>query len=389
MKIVIAPDSFKGSLTSQEVITYVKKSAQSHFPYANIVEVPMADGGDGTIEALVFATGGTILSAAARDPLGRTKTCIYGGANGAAIIGMSECSGLAGLVEAERNPMKTSSHGTGDVIRQAMNDGFSEIYIDLGGSATNDCGTGALQALGMRFFRKDGNEIQRMCGEELGHVEYIDDTKLDQRLRTTQITVMCDVTNPLTRKDGATHVYGPQKGGTPTQLDILEAGMLRFERILNDYAGRVVTLMPGAGAAGGIGCALHAFLGATMCSGIDAMLKLVKFKELIADADLIVTGEGQVDHQSAYGKVVHGVTKYGKAAYVPVVVIAGSIGNGAGAMYSLGVNTILALPEAPMSLEACIANAGQLVEAAANRMFSLIHIGRNMQIDSRSILRTL
>lgn len=389
MKIVIAPDSFKGSLTSQEVIAQVKKSALLHFPSANIVEVPMADGGDGTVEALVFATGGTILSAEARDPLGRVKTCIYGAANGSAIIGMSECSGLAELTKTDRNPMETSSHGTGDVIRQAMNDGFSDIYIGLGGSATNDCGTGALQALGMRFIRKDGSEIERMCGKELGNVFYVDDSNLDQRLKTAHLTVMCDVTNPLTGKDGATIIYGPQKGATSFQLDCLEAGMLKFEKIINNYAGRVVTLMPGAGAAGGIGCALHAFLGATMCSGIDAMLKLVKFGELIVDADLIVTGEGQVDHQSAYGKVVHGITKYAKAAYVPVVVIAGSIGNGAQAIYSLGVNTILALPEAPMSLEACIANAGQLVEAAADRMFSLIHIGRNMRIDSRSILRTL
>lgn len=389
MKIVIAPDSFKGSLTSQEVISYIKKSALSYFPRADIVEVPMADGGIGTVEALVFATGGTILSAEARDPLGRINTCIYGGVNGTAVIGMSECSGLTELTEAERNPMDTSSHGIGDVIRQAMNDGFSDIYIGTGAGSVNDCGTGALQTLGMKFYRKDGSEIERMCGKELTNVEYVDDTHLDKRLKSTRITMMCDVTNPLTGKDGATYIYGPLKGGNPTQLDLLEAGMLRFERIINDYAGRVVTLMPGAGAGGGTSCALHAFLNAKMSSGVDAMLKLVHFSKLIADADLIVTGEGQVDHQSAYGKVVHGVTKHAKAAYVPVVVIAGSIGSGAQAVYSLGVNTILALPEAPMSLEACIANAGQLVKAAADRMFSLIHIGRNMRIDSRSILRTL
>ena len=295
MKIVIAPDSFKGSLTSLEVIECVRQSALKNFDHVDIVDVPIADGGDGTVEALVHATNGRILKTQARDPLGRKVNCVYGDANGTAVVGMAEPSGLALLAPDERNPLEASSHGTGDVIRQALDDGFSEILVGIGGSATNDCGTGALQALGMRFYRDNGSEIERMCGKELVNVSRADAEALDARLKSAHITVMCDVTNPLTGDNGATYVYGPQKGGTPERLKILENGMIRFGCILNDYAKREITTMPGAGAAGGIGASLHVFTGAELCRGIDAVLGLVKFDELIKGADLVITGEGRVD----------------------------------------------------------------------------------------------
>jgi glycerate kinase len=379
MKIVIAPDSFKGSLTSMQVICGVKQSARRFFPAAQIVEVPIADGGDGTVEALVHASNGRTITAQARDPLGRVIDCIYGDANGAAIIGMSECSGMALLTEQERNPLVTSTHGTGDLIKKALDNGFTSIYLGIGGSATNDAGTGALQALGLKFLRADGSEISRMCGKELINVSGVDDRGLHPRLKTANITIMCDVTNPLTGENGATYIYGPQKGGTPKRLELLEAGMKSFEVILNDYAGKSVSTMPGAGAAGGIGCGLVCFAGAVLTSGIDAVLELVKFDELIEGADLIVTGEGQVDAQSASGKVVHGVANYAKKSDIPVVVIAGSIGSGADAVYALGVNTLIALPEAPATLESCIQNAPALLAKAADRVFSLIQIGKGIK----------
>lgn len=322
MKIIIAPDSFKGSLTSPEVISCVKQSAEEHFENVEVVDVAIADGGDGTVAALVHATGGRILHTQALDPLGRIISCIYGDANGTAVVGMSEVSGLALLEPQERNPVSTSSHGMGDIIRKALDDGFTDILAGIGGSATNDCGAGALQSLGMRFYREDGSEIERMCGGELIHVARVGASALDARLKAATITVMCDVTNPLTGKNGATWVYGPQKGGTSGQLEQLEVGMVHFGRILNDYAGRDITGMPGAGAAGGIGAALHVFTGATLGRGIDAVLRLVKFYELLKGADLVITGEGRVDYQSAFGKVIYGVASYAKAAHVPVVVIA-------------------------------------------------------------------
>lgn len=378
MKIVIAPDSFKGSLTSMQVIKGVKQSASKFFCGANIIEVPIADGGDGTVEAICYASGGKIINTQARDPLGRLIKCTYGDANGTAIIGMSEVSGLALLKDEEKDPLKTSTHGTGDLIKKALDDGFKNIYIGIGGSATNDGGAGALQALGLKFLRTDGIEIERMCGGELGSVASIDDSNLDPRLKDACITIMCDVTNPLTGQNGATYIYGPQKGGTEKTLNSLEKGMKSFENILNEYAGREISLVPGAGAAGGIGCGLMCFTGAQLTSGIDAVLELVKFDGLIEDADLIITGEGRVDNQSACGKVVHGIANYAKKANVPVVVIAGSIGSGADAVYPLGVNTLVALPESPTTLEDCLNNAEELMSKAADRVFSLIKIGQGL-----------
>lgn len=378
MKIVVAPDSFKGSLSSMQVISLVKNSALKFFENPEIIEVPIADGGDGTVEAICHASGGTIINTQARDPHGRTMDCKYGDANGSAILGMSECSGLALLSEDERDPLETSSHGTGDLIKKALDDGFNSIYLGIGGSATNDAGTGALQALGLKFLRSDGSEIERMCGKELGNVASIDDSGLDKCLKSASITIMCDVTNPLTGPNGATYIYGPQKGATPQTLKILESGMKSFEVILNDYAGKDISHMPGAGAAGGIGCGLVCFAGAEMTSGIEAVLELVEFDALIDDANLIITGEGRVDNQSACGKVVHGIADYAKKADVPVVVIAGSIGSGAEAVYPLGVNTLMALPESPMALSECMENAEDLMSKAADRVFSLIKIGMNL-----------
>jgi len=236
-----------------------------------------------------------------------------------------------------------------------------------------------LAAITKTSVRGNGSEISRMCGQELIHVASVDDSNLDARLKTANIIIMCDVTNPLTGINGATYIYGPQKGGTPDRLELLEEGMKSFEVIINEYAGKDVSTIPGAGAAGGIGCGLVCFADAALTSGIDAVLELVKFDELICGADLIITGEGQVDGQSASGKVVHGIANYAKAADVPVVVIAGGIGKGAEAVYSLGVNTLIALPESPTTLENCLQNAQELLAKAADRVFSLISIGQNIE----------
>ncbi len=378
MKIIIAPDSFKGSLSALEVIECVRESALHAFPDADIIEVPIADGGDGTVAAMVHATGGRTFQTTARDPLGRAITCQYGDANGTAVIGMSEASGLALLIDKERDPLQTSSHGTGDLIKKALDDGYRDILVGIGGSATNDGGTGAMQALGMKYLRADGSEIAYMHGAELENIVRIDDAALDGRLKEARITVMCDVTNPLTGQNGATYVYGPQKGGTPETLQRLEAGMENYAALLNAWTGYDAAGDAGAGAAGGIGAALHVFAGARLCRGIDAVLDLVQFDEIVKSADVVITGEGRVDSQSACGKVIHGIALRAKAAGVPVVVIAGSIGEGAEAVYPLGVNTIVPLPDAPMTLERCLENATELMRKAADRVFSLIGIGRNI-----------
>lgn len=379
MKIVVAPDSFKGSLKSIEVISCVKKSALKQFPDAQVVEVPIADGGDGTVEAMVYATHGRVIPTEARDPLGRRIRCIYGEAAGAAVIGMSEISGLALLRDEERSAMLASSHGTGDLIRKALDDGFIDILVGIGGSASNDGGTGAMQALGVKFLRSDGSEIVRMCGQELIHIASIEASNLDIRLKQAHITIMCDVTNPMTGPQGATYVYGPQKGADEAQLDMLEKGMIHFGSILDKYAGRSISEMPGTGAAGGIGAAFTAFTGAVLKSGIDAVLERVGFAQLLEGADLVVTGEGRIDFQSAFGKVVHGVTRYANKAHVPVIAIAGSMGEGAADVYDIGVRAVVPLPDKPMDLADCIQDAERLVTEAADRAFALINIGRAMR----------
>jgi len=378
MKMIIAPDSFKGSLSAFEVIDCIRKSAHKYFPDAEIKEVPIADGGDGTVAALIHATDGHTIETTAHDPLGRMIKCRYGNANGTAVIGMSEASGLALLKDDERDPLQASSHGTGDLIKKALDDGYRDILVGIGGSATNDGGTGAMQALGMRFFSTDDSEITHACGAELENIARIDDTLLDKRLKEARITVMCDVTNPLTGPSGATYVYGPQKGGTPDVLKRLEAGMENYAALLNARAGYDAAGEAGAGAAGGIGAALHVFAGARLCRGIDAVLDLVRFDEMLQGADVVITGEGRVDGQSACGKVIHGIALRAKAAGVPVVVIAGGIGEGAQGVYSLGVSSIVPLPSAPMTLDHCIQNAAELMSEAADRVFSLIGIGYQM-----------
>ncbi len=378
MKIVIAPDKFKGSLTSMEIIRIIKESALQHFKDAEVVEVPVADGGDGTVEALVYATGGEIKKTTATDPLGRQVECFYGDAKGTAVIGMAQCSGLALLSNSERNPLETSSKGTGELIKKALDDGFAKILVGIGGSATNDGGTGAMRSLGIKFLRADGSEIERISGKELINIARIDDSALDPRLKDADINVMCDVTNPLTGPEGATYTYGPQKGADEKKLETLEAGMLHYEKLINEYAGRKISSIPGTGAAGGIGYALMCFAGAKLTSGIDAVLELVRFDKLIEGADLVITGEGRIDSQSAQGKVVHGVAKYAKAAGVPVIVIAGSVGDGAEAVFPLGVNAIVPIPEAPVTLEYCIENAAGLLRKASDRAFDLIEVGRDL-----------
>jgi glycerate kinase len=374
MKIVVAPDSFKDSLKSIEVISCVKKSALKVFPGVEVIEVPIADGGDGTVEAMVYATHGREIRTEAADPLGRMIPCIYGEAGGAAVIGMSEISGLALLAKDERSAMRASSYGTGQLIRQALDAGFRDILVGIGGSASNDGGTGALQALGVRFFRKDGSEIQRMCGQELSHIAHMDDSGLDTRLKDITITIMCDVTNPMTGSKGATYVYGPQKGADPTELDALEAGMVHFASLL-DSARHENIRNTGHRRGGGIGAALTAFAGAKLKSGIDAVLDRVSFSTLLEGADLVVTGEGRVDFQSAFGKVVHGITRRANEAGVPVIVIAGSVGAGAQAVFGLGVRAIVPLPDKPMPLDDCIRDAARLVTEASERAFSLISLG--------------
>ena len=372
MKIVIAPDSFKGSLSSIEAINIIRDEALNCFTDAEIVGVPLADGGEGTIEAALFESGGEIRKHCVRDPLGNMIEAKYGIIGDTAIIEMALCSGLTLVPIDNRNPLKTSSYGTGQMIRHVMEEGIQKILLGIGGSATNDGGIGAMQALGVELFDKNNILIKNGCGEALINIDRIDTANIDRRLKNCKISVMCDVINPLTGKNGATYVYATQKGGSEESIESLERGMLNYELKLNELVGKEVSKQKGAGAAGGMGAALLGFCDAKLVSGIDAILELKAFEEKIKDADLIITGEGRVDKQSSFGKVITGVTTYAKKEGVPVIVIAGGVGDGFESVYDLGVEAIFTLPNRPMSLSECMKEADSLLKQVSRNIFATI-----------------
>ncbi|WP_010248707.1 glycerate kinase [Acetivibrio cellulolyticus] len=386
MKILLAPDSFKGSLSSLEVINIIEESAIKHFEKIEIIKVPIADGGEGTVEAIVLAANGKYETAWVVDPLGRKLEAKYGVINGkTAVIEMAQASGLTLLKEDERNPLKTTTFGTGQLIKDALDKGYRSFLIGIGGSATNDAGIGAAQALGVRFMDSDGADLG-FGGQFLSRLELFDMSGIDNRIRESDITVISDVTNPLTGQTGATRVFAKQKGAKEEMILELENGMNHFAKIVKSQLGIDIDSIKGAGAAGGLGACLVAFFGANIKSGIDTILDIVDFDGKLEDVDLVITGEGRIDSQSAFGKVPVGVAKrcveHGGAGSkkIPVIALVGSIGEGAEAAYVHGIDCIISSVREPMPLEKAISNADQNLRQAADDLFRLlkcgIHLGR-------------
>ena len=373
MKIVLAPDSFKGSLKSIEAIDIIKQEAIRFFCDAEILSIPIADGGEGSIEALLYESNGRIEKANVIGPLWNTVEAQYGVLGETAVIEMANCSGLTLVPSEQRNPLKTTSRGTGQIIKRVLDAGITKMLIGIGGSATNDGGMGAMQALGAQFIDKRGIEIKEGCGENLIKIDKIDISGMDEKIAECSIYVMCDVKNPLTGKDGATFVYGRQKGATDEDLDLLEKGMKNYEKKLQDTFGTETSKLPGAGAAGGMGAALTAFCGAELTSGIEAILKTKNFEEKIKGADIVITGEGRVDSQSVYGKAVQGVAETAKRQGIPVICVAGSIGEGYEAVYEHGITAIFTLPDKPMDLHECMAKAPELLRKLSRNIFGMLN----------------
>lgn len=380
MKVLVAPDSFKGSLTSGQIIELVEAAGKRVLPDCQVLKMPIADGGEGTVDALVEILKGEKRQLAVKNPLLETVYAAYGIVNGdTAVIEMAQASGLP-LIEMERrNPLYTSTYGTGELIRGVLEAGFRKIIIGIGGSATNDGGIGAMEALGARFLDGQGRQVKGI-GESLGAIETIDLSNLMPELKAADIQVMCDVDNPLTGQRGATFVYGPQKGGTAEILERLEVGMMHYERLIRRDLGIDLSQIEGAGAAGGLGGALMAFLGAKLKSGIETILEVVDFAHILGDVDLVVTGEGRLDRQSAYGKVISGIGKACLKQGVPVVALVGSIGEGAEAIYDCGISGIVPIVNGPMTLAEAMDKAQQLTLEGAERLFRLIKIGGGMAL---------
>lgn len=337
MKIVVAPDSFKGTMSAVEVANIICETGKKEYQNLEFVSLPVGDGGEGTMECLIAACNGKKGSLMVEGPLGEQVEAHYGILPDQTVIfEMAEASGLNLLRPEQYNPMKTSTYGTGQLLQYAMKQGLSKMMLCIGGSATNDGGMGALQALGIKFFDQYQQEL-RGCGENLIKIESIDRSDFVMNNVDFQLTILCDVVNPFTGENGATMIYGPQKGATSAMVQELEAGMIHFQKLLSKMAGEDYFTLPGTGAAGGLGGALQVFCKGTLTSGIDAVLEQTGFEQLIQDADAVITGEGKVDHQTLNGKVVYGVLKRCKAQNVPVYVLAGTAGEGASRLLEEGV----------------------------------------------------
>ncbi|SHE85687.1 glycerate kinase [Thermoanaerobacter uzonensis DSM 18761] len=372
MKILIAPDKFKGSLSAFEVANNIEKGILKVFPKAVIEKVPMADGGEGTVESLVDATGGKIIKTNVKDPLFRDIESFYGilGDGKTAVIEMAAASGLYLLKDYERNPMITTTYGTGQLIKHALDKGCRKFIIAIGGSATNDGGTGMATALGVKFYDKDGREIG-LGGGELSKIYSIDISNLDERLKECEFIVACDVANPLIGENGASRVYGPQKGATKEMVEVLDKNLEHYGELLEKYFNKKIIDVEGSGAAGGLAAGLMAFLNAQLKSGIEIIIETLKLEEKIKEADIVISGEGKIDFQTAFGKTISGIAKLCKKYNKPLIVIAGTVED-IEKLYEIGVSSIFSTMEKPMSLEDAIKNAPTLLEKSTERIFRLI-----------------
>lgn len=380
-RVVIAPDSFKGSVSAVAAARAIGRGVRRADEETVVDEIPMADGGEGTVEALVTATGGRYVDVAVQDPLGRPITARYGiiGGEGMAVIEMAAASGLPLLDRNERNPMKATTFGTGQLILDAVNRGIRDIVIGIGGSATVDGGTGMAQALGVRFADANGNALPGR-GESLSAIRRIDVSGMHPFLADVKFTVACDVTNPLTGPEGAAAVYGPQKGATPEQVTLLDAGLANLAACVRRDLGIEVETVPGAGAAGGLGAGLMAFLSAGLVPGVDMVLSALNFEERLMGADLVITGEGRVDGQSAYGKTTAGVAEAAWEQSVPVILLAGCIGDGAEKMRELGVSAMFTIARGPAAEADLMARAETLLEQAAEEAMRAFLIGAGKEV---------
>lgn len=378
MKIVIAPDSFKGSLTAKEVADSIERGIKKVYRNSCIVKVPMADGGEGTVQSLVDCTDGKMINVNVKDPLMRDINAFYGmlGDGETAVIEMASSSGLDLVSNKERNPAKTTTYGTGELIKHAMNNGCRNIIIGLGGSATNDGGTGMLKALGVKFLDENNEDIG-LGGGSLSKLQRIDIKGMDHRVKECKITAACDVNNPLCGPEGASYIFGAQKGADEDMIRVLDKNLTHYADVIKKDIGVNIINIPGAGAAGGLGGGLLAFLNVDLQKGIEIVMKVTNLEEKVKDSDIVITGEGMIDYQTSFGKTPYGVAKIAKKYGIPVIAIAGGIGKDTGTLYDKGFDSIFSIVNKPMSLDEAIINAKILLEDVSERIMRVLCINRN------------
>ena len=362
MKILLAPDSFKDSLTAKEVCESIEKGIKNYRNDIIVNSLPMADGGEGTVQSLVDATDGKIVNKVVTGPLGNKVEAFYGllGNENTAVIEMASASGLPLVPESKRDPSKTTTYGTGELIKAALSHNVEKIILGIGGSATTDAGVGMAQALGVEFLDQNNNEVG-FGGEKLKDIKKINMKNMDQRINNVEILVACDVDNPLYGKKGAAYVYSPQKGADQKMVEKLDNNLRHFNYVVKKQLNKNVNQIEGAGAAGGLGAGLVAFLDAELKNGIEIILDIVSFDQKLKDVDLIITGEGMLDEQSVYGKTPIGVAKRARKHEIPVIAIAGSLGKGVDKVLKKGIDSYFSIVDKPDSLENIINRTDKLL----------------------------
>ena len=379
VKVLIAPDSFKGSLSAAEAAAAMVRGARSAFPDAELLAVPMADGGEGTVEALVAGTGGQIVTRTVTGPLGQPVSARFGllGDGETAAIEMAAASGLLLVPKEERDPRITTTYGTGELIKAALDLGVRRIVCGIGGSATNDGGAGMIQALGARLLQGDGTPVTP-GGAGLIDLDRIDLSGLDPRLQQVELLVACDVDNPLCGPRGASAIYGPQKGATPEMVTMLDGALSHLAFIMARDLGVAIRDIPGAGAAGGLGGGFIGFLGAQLRPGIEVVMEAVRIDHLLAGASLVVTGEGRTDGQTLAGKVPMGIARRAALQKIPAVCISGAVTPDADALIAHNIVSLLSIVDGPLTLDEAMARAAELLERATARALRLVHVGIQM-----------
>ena len=381
MKIVLAPDSFKGNMTSMEVAVAFEKGIKRVLSGANCIKVPMADGGEGTVQSLVDGVGGKFIRKRVVGPIGKIVSARYGllSDGKTAVIEMAEASGLPLVTHKKMNPMKTTTFGTGELILDAAKRGAETIIIGIGGSATNDGGVGMAQAIGVRFLNKQGKEISEYgSGGMLKKIVDINAKKMAPILKKVKIIVACDVNNPLCGKSGAAYIFSPQKGATPKMVKILDDNLKHLGKVIKQTLKKDIISLKGAGAAGGLGAGLVAFARARMESGVEIVIEASNIRKHLKNADLAITGEGRVDSQTAFGKTPSGVAKVARKYRVPTIVIGGGITDDASDIFSFGIDGLESACARDMSLDEAIKNSRKHLENAAERAIRLVLIGRKI-----------
>lgn len=372
--IVLAPDSFKESMTAKEVCEAMERGILKANPNVTCIHVPMADGGEGTMQSLVDATGGTVHTAMVTGPLGNQVEASYGisGDGSTGVLEMASASGIHLVPPAERNPLVTTTYGTGELIKACLDHGVSRLLIGIGGSATNDGGAGVVQALGGKLLDAEGRELA-FGGGDLGRLASFDLTGLDSRLQHVEVEVACDVTNPLCGETGASHVFGPQKGATPDMIEQLDSNLRNYAGIMKQQLGKDIVDYPGAGAAGGLGGGLMVFLNGTLKKGIDMVVDYTGLEEKVRQADMVWTGEGGMDFQTQYGKTPLGVAMVAKKHGKPVVALAGRIGDGIEVLYDKGMDAIFGIMPGAATLSEAMVNGQQNVERTSENIVRLMN----------------